>query len=551
MPEKIKQLYKAYENNLSALGEKTSALFNKIHIRGLVNSHMDIVKVIAVLVVCTMIGDFLALWGFDAVIIIIFYILGIIYASFLTTKRRWGLLASAGGILLFVWRFVEPTFSFSAKDIHSVWIMIVMFFVSVLTGEVTSRFRRQEREERRRHRSTEVLLHTSRILQQAETPEQMMKDICAQISELIDRDIEVYYVMNGKLSEAFLSSDRQPLLYPKMEVLYEWMTNPNPRRERTVGKPTGKGTYIKSGVQDELVVTAGTLLSSVEELEKFERDLVGAMLDEAVLALEKMQIKNQHEKTKVRAETEKVRADFLRAISHDLRTPLTGLKGNVEILIERDEKLSHEKRLALYNSMYNDTEWLIEMVENLLFVTRIENGAMQLQTEPEFLQELIVDALNHVSRKKSEHEIVLNIEDDMLMADVDSRLISAVIINFVDNAIKYTEPGSKITVSLFERDDKVVLECADNGYGVAEEDKELIFNMFYTTSVNKRCGVRGTGLGLYLCRSIIEAHSGRIYVRDNPGGGAVFGFALPIRHFVNDFEPYEGSRENPAGITAK
>ena len=151
---------------------------------------------------------------------------------------------------------------------------------------------------------------------------------------------------------------------------------------------------------------------------------------------------------------------------------------------------------------------------------------MNLNLQTELISEVVEEALAHISRKKAEHHIKTEFDDELLMARVDSKLIIQVIINIVDNAIKYTPSGSAITIKSFAREGKAVIEIADDGDGIAEENKEHLFDMFFTVDKNQGDSRRGLGLGLSLCRSIVEAHGGEIYVKDNQPRGTIFGFTL-------------------------
>ncbi len=223
---------------------------------------------------------------------------------------------------------------------------------------------------------------------------------------------------------------------------------------------------------------------------------------------------------------EQLRANLLRTISHDLRTPLTSISGNAGILMRNSEVLSKEQKKGIYVDIYDDSMWLISLVENLLSITRIENGKIRLNLQPELLEDIIAEALRHINRNSAEHKIETVLDDELLMAKMDSRLMIQVVINIVNNAIKYTQPGSHITITA-KRDGKSVrVEIADDGPGIPDEAKSKLFDMFYTAGNPRGDDRRGLGLGLYLCRSILHAHGGSIYVRDNVPKGTVFGFTL-------------------------
>lgn len=171
--------------------------------------------------------------------------------------------------------------------------------------------------------------------------------------------------------------------------------------------------------------------------------------------------------------------------------------------------------------------WLINLVENLLSITRIDKGSMNLNIESELIEEVIEEALNHVNRNKIDHKIEVIINDDeFLMAKMDSRLIVQVIINIVDNAIKYTHIGSNIKIFAKKENDLLIVEISDDGEGISDISKVKLFDMFYTNDNLHGDGRRGLGLGLSLCKSIVNAHGGEIYVKDNVPKGTIFGFTL-------------------------
>ena len=256
------------------------------------------------------------------------------------------------------------------------------------------------------------------------------------------------------------------------------------------------------------------------------------MLNECALALEKQRLDEEKKEVEMNARQERLRANLLRAISHDLRTPLTGISGNASVLLNGGAQMEEAQRHKIYGDIYDDAIWLINLVENLLSVTRIENGAMNLKRQTELLDDVINEAMHHLDRKSGEHRITVKQDDEFLMAKMDTRLIVQVFINMIDNAIKYTPPGSEIKVHVFQKDGFVWTEIADNGKGVADEEKDKLFQMFYTAENQKGDGRRGLGLGLALCKSIINAHGGEIGVRDNKPRGSVFYFTLPAEEVV-------------------
>lgn len=226
-------------------------------------------------------------------------------------------------------------------------------------------------------------------------------------------------------------------------------------------------------------------------------------------------------------EKEQLRADLLRSISHDLRTPLTSISGNASNLLSNENEFSQETRMQIYGDIYDDSMWLIKLVENLLSVTRIEDGRMDLRMSAELMDEVIAEAMRHTDRKRDGRKIEVSSDEEFILGKMDARLIVQVVINLVDNAVKYTPEGAQIRIHTGKKDGMVVVSVSDTGPGIPDEQKSKVFDMFYTGTNRAADGRRSLGLGLGLCRSIIRAHGGEIWVSDNKPQGAVFTFTLP------------------------
>ena len=226
-------------------------------------------------------------------------------------------------------------------------------------------------------------------------------------------------------------------------------------------------------------------------------------------------------------EKEQLRADLLRSISHDLRTPLTSISGNASNLLSNENEFSQETRMQIYGDIYDDSMWLIKLVENLLSVTRIEDGRMDLRMSAELMDEVIAEAMRHTDRNRDGRKIEVSSDEEFILGKMDARLIVQVVINLVDNAVKYTPEGAQIRIHTGKKDGMVVVSVSDTGPGIPDEQKSKVFDMFYTGTNRAADGRRSLGLGLGLCRSIIRAQGGEIWVSDNKPQGAVFTFTLP------------------------
>jgi two-component system sensor histidine kinase KdpD len=218
----------------------------------------------------------------------------------------------------------------------------------------------------------------------------------------------------------------------------------------------------------------------------------------------------------------------LRSISHDLRTPLTSICGNAAILAGRDSLAENpEQRAQLATAIEEDARYLVGMVENLLALTRLEQQGFTLRLEPELLEDVICEAMNITNRRAARHILRAEIPDTLLMARMDARLMVQVLVNLLDNAVKYTPEGTAVHVSALADGPWARVAVADDGPGISDDEKNHIFDMFHAAAVKKGDGRRGMGLGLALCRSIVRAHGGDIQVFDNTPRGAVFSLTLP------------------------
>lgn len=236
----------------------------------------------------------------------------------------------------------------------------------------------------------------------------------------------------------------------------------------------------------------------------------------------------EKEEAALLAQNEQLRANMLRTISHDLRTPLTSISGNASTLISGGTALDETARHQIYTDIFSESMWLIEMVENLLYATRIEDGRMQLNISVEILDDIVQEAVRHTERTHPKRNIIVDMYDEIIPVMADANLIVQVIVNLLDNAVKYSDEDSDVTVSVHLENEYAVISVSDHGTGISDEEKEKVFDMFYTGGSRSSDSRRSLGLGLALCRSIITSHGGTISVSDNIPNGTVVSFTLPI-----------------------
>ncbi len=236
----------------------------------------------------------------------------------------------------------------------------------------------------------------------------------------------------------------------------------------------------------------------------------------------------EKEEAALLAQNEQLRANMLRSISHDLRTPLTSISGNASTLISNGNTLDESAKNQIYTDIYSESMWLIEMVENLLYSTRIEDGKMQLTITVEILDDIVREAVKHVERTHPKRSIKVDMHDEIVPVKADASLIVQVIVNLCDNAVKYSADDTDIYLSVSREREFAVITVSDNGIGIPEEEKEKVFDMFFTGSRRSSDSRSGLGLGLALCKSIISSHGGTISISENTPTGTIVSFTLPM-----------------------
>ncbi len=442
---------------------------------------------LGILILATVLSFGFSRVGFTEANIIAVYLLAALLTSMVTSTRSSYVLSAIGGVLVFNFFFTTPKFSLRVHEHGAPLTFLIMIVAALIVGTLTDRLKSQVKQSTQAAYRTNLLFETSQMLQKATSDDKIFQTVRTQVCKLLDRHASV-------LPGVTASSRRNALHYP-----------------------------IK--VQDRIYGTV--IIEGNEPLEAFENSVLLSILGECALALENSRNTAEKEEAKLQAESEKLRANLLRSISHDLRTPLTAISGNASILLSDSENLDVDARKQMYGDIYDDSAWLHNLVENLLAVTKIEEGRMELKTQPQLAEEIVSEALQHISRKRSEHTITVRHEDELLLAQCDARLIVQTIINLVDNAIKYTPVGSHIWVSTRWEESMAVFTVADDGPGIPDPEKKQIFQMFYTGSTAVADSRRSLGLGLSLCKSIVTAHGGTISVSDNQPVGTAFTFTIP------------------------
>jgi two-component system sensor histidine kinase KdpD len=259
---------------------------------------------------------------------------------------------------------------------------------------------------------------------------------------------------------------------------------------------------------------------------------VEALADQAASTLERTLLAEQHQQARAEAEAERLRTSLLSSLSHDFRTPLATIEGAASSLLEEDGVLPEEGRRDLTASILEESRRMARLVSNLLNMVRVETGALAVQKAWQPLEEVLGVALLRVEEQLGAHDVAVDLPPHLPLVPVDELLIEQVFINLLENAAKYTPPGTSVAVTAWEVEGAVCVQVADSGPGVPPGHEESVFRKFYRASVSARDAgggsPGGSGLGLTISQGIVTAHGGRMWVEPRPGGGAAFRFTLPL-----------------------
>ena len=500
--------------------------------RSLIPYPKDILITVLILAIATILGLSFYSFGFTDSNIITVYILGVLLTSLFTKGYTCGIIGSLVSVMLFNFFFTEPRLTFHAYDSGYPVTFAIMLVASVITGTLASKLKSHAKLSAQAAFRTKVLLDTNQLLQKAQNDEDIINITATQIMKLLNRSVVMYSVKDGKLTKGSLYSSQsdnlEDLFTTTERNTAEWVyLNKHRAGASTNVYSKAKCVYFSIRINNNIYGVIGIRIKG-KPLDAFENSILLSILGECALAMDNRRNAKEKEQTAVLAKNEQLRANLLRAISHDLRTPLTSISGNAGNLLSNKDKLDEDTKMQIYTDIFDDSEWLISLVENLLSVTRIEEGRMNFNKSIELVDEITEEALRHIGRKSTEHKISVIHKDELLLANVDAKLIVQVLINLIDNAIKYTPLGSEIKVITEKKNGYASISVIDNGNGIPDNIKPRVFEMFYTGDNRIADSRRSLGLGLALCKSIIGAHGGELTLTDNQPQGCNFTFTLPL-----------------------
>jgi two-component system, OmpR family, sensor histidine kinase KdpD len=461
---------------------------------------------------------------FDRSNIVAIFILTVVLVA-VRFGRGAAALAAVLSVCSFDFFFVPPRFSFAVSDVQYILTFIIMLAVGLITGQLTAGLRFQARVAGHREERAGSLYEIARDLSGAVQIDQVVSISDASIERTF-RASAALLLPNAAGQLAMTSSRTDTALNVDIGVA-QWAFDK--------GQPAGFGTDTLPGSEFLYIpLRAPTRARGVLAVKARNRRLVRIpeqrqLLDTfaalIAIALERVHYVEVAQDALVRMESERLRNSLLAALSHDLRTPLTVLVGLAESLTLTKPPLS-PAQLESAEAIQDEARRMSTLVSNLLDMARIESGEVKLNLQWQPLEEVVGSALNATQGMLKQHVVEVRIPRDLPLVRIDALLIERVLVNLLENASKYTPPGSKITLAAEAVADQLSVSVSDNGPGLPAGREEAVFQKF--TRGERESATPGVGLGLAICRAIIESHQGRIVATHRPGGGARFSFTLPL-----------------------
>jgi two-component system, OmpR family, sensor histidine kinase KdpD len=456
--------------------------------------------------------------------VVMVYLLGIVIVA-MRTGRGPSLLASVLSVAAFDFFFVQPAFTFAVSDVRHLLTFLVMLIVGLVISGLTVRTRSQAAAAVHREQQTAALYAMSRELAGTRGVDALLQIAVRHVAEVFRAPVVLLLPGVGGV------------LAPGPGGQFEVDAN-----DLGVGRwvfehrqPAGLGTATLPGASALYVPLLGSTgpvgvlglrpadRHAMDEPERLHR--LETFAAQTALALERARLTSEAQDAEVRIETERLRNSLLSSVSHDLRTPLATITGAVSTILVDRARLDAATERELLESVHEEAERLNRLVQNLLEMTRLESGALQLRKELHPPEEVIGAALGRLGQRLADRRVTTRVPPDLPLVAMDDVLIEQVLVNLLDNVVKYTPRGSPIEIIATATDQSVTIEIADHGPGLPAGEEDRVFEKFYR---GEAAGQRGAGLGLAICRGIVRAHGGRIWAQNLPGGGVAFLFTLPL-----------------------
>ncbi len=456
---------------------------------------------------------------------IITYMLSVLLVSYLTQGYTYGIIASVISVLVFNFFFTEPYYTLMTYSPEYPITFVVMMIVSLITSTLTTRVKFETQRAELREKRMRMLYQLERDLLAIRDIKELAQVAAIDISKLFGKSVLVTVSnTSGQWGGGYIEGQNVFDSGTEMSACMEAFRSGNACGTGTPLFGDSRAYFQPIKGQRGVLGIIGIALpdgSQIPESQRVFPETIGAQI---ALVIEREMMYERQQRAQLEIERERLKGDLLRSVSHDLRTPLAGILGAASTVIENYEQLTDEVRKDFLQGICTDAEWLNHLVDNILSMTRFSEGTVMLKKEMEAVEELVAGAVQRIRKRTQKKDITISIPHELIMIPVEGILIEQVLVNLLENAIKHTPENAKVHVTVESEGGNIMFSVHDNGPGIPEEELPLVFERFFTSA---KQGRRGLGLGLAICKSIVEAHGGTIIAFNAPEGGAVFRFCLP------------------------
>ena len=461
---------------------------------------------------------------FDMINIAFLYLLPVLISAV-----RWGrgpsFFASFLGVVSFDFFFVPPVLSFTVSDVRYIFTFAIFLLVALVTGTMATKLRDQVESAQKRERRTFALYDLSRKIAAESNLQTILDTVVTTVSQTIAGEAAILIPAGekGTVAEMATAPDRNSEIDVKERAVAYWALEHGRRAGRgTDVLGAAEYTYFPIRTENE---TIAVLAVRTETLLPEQMQVLETLTNLAAIAIGRVRLAKEVQQAQLLAESERLHAALLNSISHDLRTPLASIIGSVTSLLEGDV-YDAETRKTLLFTIKEGARRMNRFIANLLDMARLEGGILKLNKRWCDIQDMIGVVLREMQEILQDHPIRISLPPDIPLVEADFALLEQVVINLLENAAKYSPPAGEITISSRSDKGEVRMTVTDQGPAIPPGDRGVIFNKFYRLHSTRH--VSGTGIGLSICKGIVEAHGGRIWVESTMGQGNAFSFTLPI-----------------------
>lgn len=505
----------------------------KIPIKKFNFSWLDFAKTLGLLTAATVLSFGLRSLGIGDQNVIMAYILSVLIISRVTAGHVYGVIASLVSVLTFNFFFTEPYFTFNTIQAEYPITFLIMLLVALITSTMTVRIKTQASLAVQRERRTEVLYEINKKLLITRGLENIVALTNEYIVNLFGRSV-IFFAADPEQGDD--GSVRQapddvngPLLNSADEkAVAHWVFLNQKRAGAGTDTLMGAAAFYMPVISQGKVLAVLGISCLKGTLDHNTRLFLRMIASQVAMSLERQRLSDEQRSIIVEAEKEKMRSNLLRAIAHDLRTPLAGILGASSVIRENKNTLDDKTCEKLNADIQEEAQWLLRMVENLLSVTRINESASKVTKSPEAAEEVIAEAVGRIKKRFPQRNIIVSVPDELLEVPMDGTLIAQVLINLLENAIKHSMDDSSVEIVLIKKGESALFQVLDHGKGIAEEDYPYLFTSYVPNGNKSSDSSRGMGIGLSICMTIIKAHNGTMEANNRLEGGAVFQFSLPL-----------------------